>query len=117
MPQIKTVDEYIVKAPAEMREKLEELRELILKTVPHAEEKISYSMPYYGYKGRLVYFAHAQNHLGLYLMPPTIAEHRDELREYKTSTSTIQLPLYKPLPKALIKKLILVGVKRNDAKK
>lgn len=48
------VDEYIALAPKEVQGKLRELRAAIKTVAPDAEERISYGMPYYAYKGRLV---------------------------------------------------------------
>jgi uncharacterized protein YdhG (YjbR/CyaY superfamily) len=53
MKPAKNVDEYIAQAPKVVQEKL---RAVIKSTAPGAEERISYGMPYYYYKGRLVYF-------------------------------------------------------------
>ncbi len=111
-----TVDEYIKNAPKETQAKLIELRDIIRATAPKAEEKISYSMPYYGYNGRLVYFAHFKNHIGLYVMPPVIADHKKDLKDYETAMATVRFPLEKKLPVTLIKKLIKAGMKNNDAK-
>lgn len=113
---IKTVDGYIGQAPREVQPKLRELREAIRSAAPAAEERISYSMPYYGYKGRLAYFAAAKNHIGLYIPPPIIWNHSDELAAYVTAKSTIQFPLDKKLPIPLIKKLVKARMKWNDAK-
>jgi len=56
MKPIRNVDEYIALAPKEMQGKLKELRATIKAAAPRAQERISYGMPYYEYKGRLVYF-------------------------------------------------------------
>ena len=109
-----TVAEYIALAPTELRGKLKELRELIKAAAPAAEERISYGMPYYSYKGRVAYFAFAKNHIGLYLPTPIIEEHKLDLARYETSKATIRLPLDKKLPAALIKKLIRARVKLNE---
>ncbi len=114
MKHAKDVDEYIRNAPVEVRAKLKELRAIFKSVVPAAEEKISYGMPYYSYKGRLAYFAYAKNHIGLYAMPPTIEEHQDELAKYQTAKATIRFPLTEPLPVPLIEKLIMFGVRRNE---
>ena len=74
-------------------------------------------MLYYGYKGRLVYFAFAKKHIGLYIPPPVIQEHAKELKNYVTAKATIQFPLNKKLPIGLIKKLIKARVKINDEAK
>ncbi len=112
----KDVDAYIRTAPKETQVKLEELRAIIKSVVPKAQERISYGMPYYDYNGRLAYFAHAKKHVGLYVMPPVIADHHVELEGYRTSKATVQLPLSKELPVTLIKKLLRAGVKNNQEK-
>ena len=86
MQKVKSVDEYIASAPIEIRDKLTELRSAIKESAPNAEEKISYGMPYYGYKGRLVYFAYAKDHIGLYGMPYALDELKDELKDFRTVT-------------------------------
>ncbi len=73
-------------------------------------------MPYYGYKGRLAYFAYAKHHIGLYAMPPIVKDHAKELKRYKTATATIRFPLNEKMPIALIKKLVRVGVRNNETK-
>ena len=112
----KTVNAYIARAPKEVRGKLRELRRIIASVAPQAEEKISYGMPYYGYKGRLAYFAYAKHHIGLYAMPPIVKEHKKELKKYRTSTATIRFPLNEKLPIVLIKKFVQAGVKNNEAR-
>lgn len=111
------VKEYIAQAPKEVQAKLKELRIAIRSAAPKAEEKLSYSMPYYGYEGRLAYFAYSKNHIGLYLMPPVIKEYKDKLKNYSIATSAIRFPLDEKLPIGLIKKMVKTGVKNNEAKK
>jgi len=114
MATITTVDEYIAAAPREVQSKLKELRKIIISVAPEAEERISYAMPYYGYKGTLAYFSVAKNHVGLYIPPPVIAKHMKLLTRYKTATSTVQFSLDKKLPVTLIKTLVKVRMKIND---
>ena len=116
MDKAKSVDQYIIKSPKDARSKLKELRALIKKLAPSAEERISYGMPFYDYKGRLVYFAAMKGYIGLYIPPPIIAQHPNELRPYITTKSAIHLPLDKKIPAALIKKLIKARIKKNEAK-
>jgi uncharacterized protein YdhG (YjbR/CyaY superfamily) len=111
------VDAYIAAAPKEARAKLVELRKIIKATAPKADERISYGMPYYEYKGRLAYFMLAKTHIGLYIPSPVIAEHQKELKEYGTSMATVRFPLDKKLPAALIKKLIKARMKKNEARR
>ncbi len=117
MKHAKDVDEYIAGAPKEVQARLKELRAAIRSVAPDAEERISYGMPYYGYKGRLVYFAYAKHHIGMYAMPPILEGHQNELKKYQTAKATIRFPLNEELPISLIKKLVKAAVKRNDAAK
>jgi uncharacterized protein YdhG (YjbR/CyaY superfamily) len=117
MKKAKDVDEYIAKAPKKVRGKLKAIRVIIKSAAPKAEERISYGMPYYGYKGRLAYFGLSRAHIGLYVPPPVIEEHQSELRDYETAKATVRFPIGKPLPVALIKKLIKARIKKNDARK
>lgn len=117
MSKPQTVDEYIALAPVEDQAMLRELREIIVSVAPDAIEKLSYGMPYYGYKGRLAYFGYAKNHIGLYIPPPVIADFKDVLGDFVTSTSTVQFPKDKKLPKTLIEKLVKARMEINSRKK
>ena len=96
---------------------MKELRAVIKRAAPAAVERISYGMPYYGYKGRLAYFAFAKAHIGLYIPTPVIAEHARELKGYETAKATVRFPLHKKIPVALIKKLVKARMKINEVKK
>ncbi len=110
----KNVDDYIASVPKEFQGRLKDLRAAIKKVAPEAEEKISYGMPYYGYKGRLVYFQLWPKHIGIYLPPPVIEEFKKELKNYVTAKATVQFPNAQKLPISLIKKLVKARVKIND---
>ena len=114
MKPVKNVDEYIAQAPKEVQEKLQELRAVIRTTAPGAEERISYGMPYYEYKGRLVYFQLWKKHIGFYVPTPVVEEHKSELQGYETTKGTVRLPLDEKLPLALIEKLVKARVRKND---
>ena len=108
------VDEYIENAPNEVQKKLKEIRVVIKSVAPEAKEKISYGMPYYGYKGRLAYFAYFKNHIGLYVMHGVLDDFKDEVKDLRFGKATIRFDLDKKLPIALIKKLIKATVKKNE---
>ena len=112
----KDVDAYIAAAPKEVQGKLKELRSVIRRTAPAAEERLSYGMPYYAYKGRLAYFSIWKTHIGLYVPTPVIEEHESELDAYETSGATVRFPLDKKLPVALIRKLVRARMKKNEAR-
>ena len=110
-----SVDAYISAAPKEVRDKLREVRAAIKAAAPTAAESISYKMPYYNYKGRLAWFGLHRTHIGLYVRPPVIEEHKKELTNYTTTKSAVHLPLDEPIPVPLIKKLVKARIKKNDA--
>ena len=110
----KDVDAYIARAPKEVQGKLKEIRKAIKEAAPAAAERISYGIPYYGCKGRLAYFRIAKAHIGLYVPPPVIGEHKNELEDYETARATVRFPLDKKLPIALIKKLVKARMKKNE---
>jgi uncharacterized protein YdhG (YjbR/CyaY superfamily) len=111
----KNVDEYISAAPKEVQDKLREVRAAIMEVAPAAHESISYGMPYYDYKGRLAWFGLHKAFIGLYLRPPVIEKHKNELAGYDTTKSAVHLPLDRKIPVALIKKLVKARMKINEA--
>jgi len=114
MHPYQTVDQYIAFCPEDMRPKLELLRAAIKEAAPTAVEKISYGMPYYHYKGRLIYFQLHTKHIGIYLPTPVVEEHQKELAAYEANKATVRFPLDAELPIALIKKLVKARMKKND---
>ena len=111
--RIETVDAYIAAQPEVNRPLLQTLRETILKAAPEAEEMISYQMPAYKLHGVLVYFAGYKNHIGFYPTGSGISAFLPELTAYKTSKGTVQFPLHKKLPLALIRKMVKHRVQEN----
>jgi len=100
------IDEYINTCPVELQDRLKELRELIKKNAPNATEKISWNMPTFYQKGNLIHFLLNKHHIGLYPGAEAIVYFKEKLSGYKTSKGAIQLPLDKPLPKALIEEIV-----------
>lgn len=110
-----TIDEYLNLFQLDERMVLENLRQIIKEIVPDATEVISYNMPAFKYHGSLlVYFAACKNHCGFYPgSGSTVAQLGDELKGYKTTKGSIHFPYDKPLPKALINKVVLLRIKEN----
>lgn len=111
-----SVDAYIASFPLEIKLKLEELRSIIKNAAPKAEEIISYQMPAYKQNGMLVYFAGYKKHIGFYPTGSGIEAFKNELGIYKWSKGAVQFPLDKPLPKALITKMVKFKLKQNAEK-
>lgn len=99
-------DEYIAVFPEETRELLEDIRKIIQQAAPDAEEVISYNMPAFKQKKVLVWYAGYKGHIGFYPSVSPIQVFAEELAKYKTSKGAIQFPLDKPIPKAIVKKIV-----------
>ena len=99
---------YLASRPAETRRRMRKIREIIRAAAPGAVESISYGIPTFKLDGRpFVYYAAFKHHVSLYPMTAAIRRaHADELTGYKMSTGTIQFPLDRPLPVALVKRLV-----------
>ncbi|MBX9852555.1 MAG: DUF1801 domain-containing protein [Cytophagaceae bacterium] len=110
------INEYIAAFPKETQKALKEVRATIKKAAPGAEEKISYGMPAYTYKGMLVYFAGYKNHVGFYALPTGHAAFKKELSVYKTGKGSVQFPLNQPMPLKLITQIVKFKVKENIEK-
>lgn len=111
-----TIDEYIAGFPGEVRVRLERIRQTIRKAAPEAEEAIAYRMPTFRLNGNLVHFAAFQKHIGFYPTPSGVENFRKELAPYATSKGAIQFPLDRPVPYALIGRIVKLRVKENQAK-
>jgi len=111
--KFETIDEYIQTFPKETREILENIRQTIKNTAPGAEEAISYQIPTFKLNGNLVHFAAFKNHIGFYPAPSGSAAFKKELSVYKAGKGSVQFPIDKPMPLALIKKIVKYRVKEN----
>lgn len=114
-PRTTTVTEYIASCPKNVQGMLRQLRSAIRSVAPQAVEKISYGMPYYAYKGRLVYFAAAKKHIGVYALFPD--PKTSPLRKYIAGKGTLRFPLDQKIPVSLIKQQIKIRMKANETKK
>jgi len=110
----KDIDEYIKNFPIDIQEKLQEIRKFIHDCVPEAKEAISWGMPTFKLNGNLIHFAAFKKHIGLYPGVSPIIEFEKELANYKTSKGAIQIPLDKPIPFDLIKKIVIFRKKENN---
>jgi uncharacterized protein YdhG (YjbR/CyaY superfamily) len=110
----KTIEEYLACLSDEKRAALEKLRKTIRAAAPKAEERISYQLPAFRQDGMLVAFGATANHCAFYLMSSSIVEaHADELKNYDTSKGTTRFRADKPLPVALVRKLVKARIAEN----
>jgi uncharacterized protein YdhG (YjbR/CyaY superfamily) len=114
----KNVDEYFAGIPEPARGTFNRMRAAIRSAVPpEATEIISYGIPAFKHHGVLVWFASFSNHCSLFPTASVIEAFKNELKRFATSKGTIQFPTDKPLPTALVKKLVKARVAQIESKK
>jgi uncharacterized protein YdhG (YjbR/CyaY superfamily) len=115
-PIPKTIDEYLANVDPDKRAALERLRSIVKAAAPKAQEAITYRIPMFRLNGMLVGFAAAKDHCSFYPCDSTtIKSLKAVLKNYKTSKGAIQFQPGKPLPAALVKKIVKARVAANAA--
>jgi uncharacterized protein YdhG (YjbR/CyaY superfamily) len=104
---------YAAAYPKEIQKLLKQLRSVIKKAAPGANEVISYGMPAFTYNGMLVWFAAHTGHIGFYPRPSGMVAFKKELAVYKSSKGAVQFPLDEPLPVELITRMVKLRVAEN----
>ena len=114
----KTIDEYLAIVSEPARSTLNRIRATIRSVAPSdTTEGISYRIPTFHYKGPLVGFAAFSNHCSLFPMSGSLIKaFKNELKEFQTSKGTIRFPVNKPLPAALVKKLVKARIAQKEGK-
>ena len=111
------VEEYLASVPQPARRTLKKMRAAIRSAVPReATETISYRIPAFKHHGILVWFAAFSDHCSLFPTAAVIEAFKRELQGFSTSKGTVHFPLDKPLPLALIKKIVKARVSQRERK-
>jgi uncharacterized protein YdhG (YjbR/CyaY superfamily) len=111
--KLKTHDEYLAAVTEDKRGALQKLRKTIKMAAPKAEECISYQLPAFRLNGQfLVAYGAATNHCAFY-PGSTVKALKDELKSYDTSKGTIRFSADKPLPSALVRKLVKLRIEER----
>ena len=120
MSKPKDVDSYIANSSREARPILKEIREIIKSTIPRAEERIWYGVPFYNYHGELAGFAAYKKHIsfgfGAGVLQSTDRKMLEE-KGYKTGKGTMQIKFDQKVPTTAIKKILKAKAKMNEAKR
>lgn len=114
MPKPQTVDSYIKAYPKEAQTHLKQVRALVLKAAPKAQEAIKYGIPTLVYNGNLVHYGAFKNHMTIF--PMTVAVRKAlgaELAAYKTTVGGVHLPYDKPVPAAMVTKIVKARLKEG----
>jgi uncharacterized protein YdhG (YjbR/CyaY superfamily) len=101
------VDLYIESFNPSLRERLNQIRKLIITQLEDVEEKISYQMPTYKRDKNLIHFACYQHHIGIYPTPRIIEKFADELKTFKHSKGAFQIQHIEPLPIELLNRILI----------
>lgn len=107
------MDEYIAGFPSNVRTILEGIRRTIREAAPDAQEAIRYRIPTFILNGNLVHFAAFKQHIGFYPAPSGIEKFKRELSVYAGAKGSVQFPLDRPIPHALIARIVKFRVKEN----
>lgn len=107
----KEVDAYIATQPPKTRRALEELRSCIWRAAPGVSELMNYNIPAFalvegGQRDKQIMIAGHAKHVGFYPSPDVIDAFADQLAAFKFAKGSVQFPLDKPIPKALVVKMV-----------
>ena len=112
----KTHDEYLAGVPSDMRAALQALRETIRSAAPDADEVISYRMPAFRHHGILVYYAAFRDHCSLFVGGEARGKFAAELKPFPGGKGTVQFTPERPLPAALVRRIVRERVAENEAR-
>ena len=112
-PIPESIDTYIAQFPPDVQTLLVQMRKTIQKAAPSATEAMSYQIPTFKLHGNLVHFAGFKNHIGFYPGAAGITAFRDEIAGYKNAKGSVQFPLDKSLPLALVARIVKFRVAQN----
>lgn len=116
MKEVASIDAYIKGYPKKAQILLNELRTLIAKIAPQAEETIKYGIPTFVLNGNLVHFGAYEKHIGFYPGASGIVAFKKELAKYKSGKGSVQFPIDEPLPDTLIERIVRFRVAENEKK-
>lgn len=117
-PMPETTRGFLAVLPAPQRQALEHLRGVIIAAAPEAEEYVGYGIPAFRHNGALVSFGAAKNHCALYVQSPAVMEAlATELEGLDTSKGTVRFTPDKPIPDALVTRLVQARLDENAARK
>jgi len=115
--RVESVDDYLASLPGDVRAALLKLRKTIRAAAPKATEEISYQVPTFKHNGGLVAYAAFPDHCSFFVMSTEVMRaHADELESYPVGKGSIRFPPDKPIPVALVKKLVKARIAENEAR-
>jgi uncharacterized protein YdhG (YjbR/CyaY superfamily) len=115
---LNTVEEYLARVPEPARSTLNKMRAVIRSVVPkETTEVLSYGIPTFRYKRMLVALAAFKDHCSFFPLGSSVLEpFAEELKKFRVSKGTFHFPVDKPMPAALVKRIVKARVAQNDKK-
>ena len=111
----KTVDDFLAALPSDFRLALDKLRQTIKAAAPNADEVISYRIPFYKQNGMLVGFSAAKEHCTFHIISAAILrDNAKALAAFSTGKGSIQFTPEKPIPAALVTKIVKARLSENE---
>jgi uncharacterized protein YdhG (YjbR/CyaY superfamily) len=108
------VDDYLKRQTPKVRAALKKIRKAVLDAAPMAQERISYGIPFYKYRGQLVGFAAHAKHLSFYVNLGVQSRFAKDLAGFEVSGSTIHFSVERPLPADLVMKLVRAKIEDRE---
>ncbi len=116
MKNYSNIDDYIGEFSLETQAILQQIRQAIKQAAPEAQETISYGVPTFTLGKNLLHFGAYKHHIGFYPTPDGIAAFAKELAVYKSAKGSVQFPVDKPMPLALISQIAAFRVAQEKEK-
>lgn len=112
----KNINQYHAEFSGEVVARMQKTREIIHKAIPTVEETISYQIPCFMYKGYLIYYSAYTKHISLAnpWSEAFLKHFAKDLKAYKVSKSSIQIPNDEDFPTDLIKRIVAFRKKENE---
>jgi uncharacterized protein YdhG (YjbR/CyaY superfamily) len=111
-----SIDDFLAALPANQRRALQDLRNVIRSAAPDATEGINYGVPAFKLNGRpIVSFGAGKGHCSFYVQSPAVMEaHAADLTGFNTRAGTVHFSPEKPIPVALVTKLVKARIAENQ---
>lgn len=109
------IEDYIQAFPENIQKLLWQVHTVIKKLVPEAEEVISYGIPTFKLYGNLVHYAGYKYHIGFYPGASGIEKFKEQLADFKGAKGSVQFPINKEIPFALIAEIVQFRKEENLA--
>jgi uncharacterized protein YdhG (YjbR/CyaY superfamily) len=115
--KVTTIDEYLAGVAPDRRALLEALRATIRRALPEAEETVSYAMPAFRWRGKIVGGFAATSKGGSYypFSGTTLATLAADLASFTQTKSALHFDADRPLPERLVKKLLRARMAEIEA--